>query len=225
MTWLEVFSFAIALGLGSSAHCIGMCGVFAAKAATGATPGSFSAYILGKVFTYAFIGAVVGSVGAKFVGESVHSRAWAGLFAAFTLIVAGILAILPGRPLSKWTGKLGQWMAPIFAAIRTTNGIAGRFAMGAATGFLPCGIVYVAAIQGVVSGTVLKSAALMTIFGLSTTPALSFVAFLSGKMTNTMRPKTIRLAGAGFLILIGGITAWRSLMPLLSDAGAATCCH
>lgn len=225
MSWIEVVSFALALGLGSSAHCIGMCGVFAIQAASGPGPGAFLAYVLGKMFTYGFLGALAGALGAKIIGDSISVRAWAALLAAITLILAGIFAFLPGRPLAKWTGRLTQWMAPVFAAVQTTSGIRGRFVLGAVTGFLPCGVVYVAAIQSVVSGTILKSVALMFIFGLSTFPSLAFVGFLSGKMRNLLSPRTIRFAGAGLLILIGCLTGWRALVPLLSDTGVQSCCH
>lgn len=225
MTWFEVASFAVVLGLGSSAHCIGMCGAFAIQAASGSGVGAFASYIIGKMFTYAFLGALAGTIGVGVIGDSTHARAWAALMAAVVLVCAGILAFMPGRPLSKWTNKIAQALAPLFAAFRTSSGMGGRFALGALTGFLPCGVVYVAALQSVVAGTTLKSVVLMLIFGLCTFPALAFVGYLSGRMQALLGPRAIRFAGAGLLLVVGLVTGWRAVVPLLSDSGVQSCCH
>ncbi len=225
MSWAEIITFALLLGLGSSAHCAGMCGVFAMKAARGPGLLSFTAYIFGKVFTYAFLGALAGWFGARVISDSASIRAYAGLIAATTLIVAGILALFPSRAIASWTRPLVRLLAPLFAAVRTTGGLTGKFALGAATGLLPCGIVYVAAVQAVLSGTVLKSVALMGVLGLSTAPALLLVGYLSERMTSRLGPRAIRVAGAVLLIAIGSVTAWRAWGPLMGPTGAATCCH
>ena len=225
MSWPEVFSFALLLGIGSSAHCAGMCGVFAIKAASGPGRLSFLAYILGKVFTYAFLGALAGWFGARVISDSASVRAYAALIAAATLILAGILALVPNRAIAPWTRQFVRMLAPVFAAVRTNNGLSGKFALGATTGLLPCGIVYVAAVQAVLSGTIIKSVTLMGVLGLSTAPALLLVGYLSERMTSRLGPRAIRVAGAVLLIVIGSVTAWRALGPILGPAGTASCCH
>ena len=226
MSWFEVLSFALALGLASSAHCAGMCGVFAIKAA--AAPGrlSFALYILGKVFTYCFIGALAGSFGARVIRDSVAIRGYAGLTAAIFLVAAGVMALLPGRAIAPWSRQVTSWLSPLFASIRHIEGNWGRFALGAVTGLLPCGVVYLAGVQAALAGSPVKAVALMGILGLATTPSLLLVAFLSEKIGGRFGKGHVRFAGAVLLLLLGAVTAWRALAPLLIDSGnPAACCH
>ncbi len=225
MSWGEILTFAILLGLASSAHCAGMCGVFAVKAATHRHRGSFLAYVLGKAFTYAFLGALAGWFGARVLRDSNAARAYAAMGAALILIAAGLMSLLPKRRSASWTRHLSQFLKPLFSGARALTGLKGTFALGAVTGLLPCGIVYLAAVQAVLSGTIIKSIALMALVSVSTTPSLLLVGFLSGKIKSRLGPRTIQVGGAILLIAIGLSTAWRAWGPIMMEPGAATCCH
>ena len=52
---------AFVAGLLGSVHCVGMCGAFASSCAR--TRGGLAAWHLGRVGTYALLGALAGSVG------------------------------------------------------------------------------------------------------------------------------------------------------------------
>ena len=99
---------------------------------------------------------------------------------AAVLLLAGVRLLRPPGAVSR-TGPaawFGQALAPAFALVRGAERSGGPFALGAATGLLPCGIVYVAAIQGAALGTPLGGAALMAAFGVGTVPVLAAVGLL-----------------------------------------------
>ena len=103
----------------------------------------------------------------------------------------------------------------------------GPFALGAATGLLPCGIVYVAAIQGAGIGTPLGGALLMAAFGAGTIPVLAAIGLLGHGAVARFGAHRLRITGGVILLAAGSTGVFRALMLLLADpaAGGAACCH
>ena len=130
------------LGLVNGAHCAGMCGAFAIRAAVGPSRGGsvlrFVLYALGKVFTYVFLGALVGAVGQRLFLSARPFQAVMGVVVAALLVVAGLrllgFLLRPGASGAFLAGKL----APYIRAATEK----GPFVMGAVTGALPCGVGY-----------------------------------------------------------------------------------
>ncbi|MCB9832154.1 MAG: sulfite exporter TauE/SafE family protein [Planctomycetes bacterium] len=229
MTLGEAFLTGAGLGIAGAVHCAAMCGVFALRAAA-ATSGAaaflrFASYLGGKTFTYVFLGSIAGYFGSRFLDDSSDWRAWLGVGAAAVMLVVGLLGLLPRRSASSLAGFLGPVIQPLVRALGG-HGSSG-FTLGALTGLLPCGLVYLAALQAAVAGSVLNSAVLMAAFGLGTMPALIVVGTLGGGLHRRgwLGPVGLRIAGAILLIAMGAVALWRALGPLLAEPGAAPCCH
>lgn len=167
-----VASAAIA-GLIGSVHCMGMCGGFAI--ACGGRLTHTVAWNLGRIVTYAVLGALAGALGGVIPGPSwVAGVVSLALIGWFALALAGIVpeptAHIPGFQRLATAAAAGQ-------------GLPARFAFGLANGLLPCGLVYATLAIPVASGSAAWGAAAMVGFGVATTPALSALALGARKLT------------------------------------------
>lgn len=159
------------LGLGSSGHCLGMCGPIAI-----ALPfrdefgrmnwGKYQIYQLGRILTYISIGIVIGLVG--------KAITWQG-FGNWLSILSGLFLIILALNQTIWNQKkqysgLSNWISSIWKKTFQSKYTISYLFAGAANGLLPCGMVYAAAIAALGTGDGLGSVALMAGFGLGTLP-------------------------------------------------------
>ena len=205
---------AFLFGIASSAHCAGMCGVFALRAG-GA--GRFALYALGKSATYVVLGTMAGALGAGAVRALGGAQAWLGLAAGLLLVAAGVRLLRPGDPR---TGRVAAFLAPLGAAVESARVSGGAFVFGAATGLLPCGVVYLAAAQGAATASPVGGAISMAAFGLGTVPVLAAVALLGRGAMMRLGPSRIRTVGAFLVILTGVATSVRASIPIFADNGS-----
>ena len=214
-----------ALGIGlttSLGHCIGMCGplVSTFSLAQGQTDNRMRSllpamlvYHLGRVNSYAVIGLAFGLVGgaAGAVGPSNSVRGW--LF-----FVAGLLMVLLGLGLKGWlptarlieNNALAKFTAGRFMALAGTTSFAGRYMLGVANGFLPCGPVYAVAIAALAAPTPLHGAHTMIMFGLGTMPVMIAVGLGAGRLAPSLQKKfnvvaalLVTIVGLEFLFRAG----------------------
>jgi sulfite exporter TauE/SafE len=127
-------------------------------------------YHLGRIFTYAALGLVAGSVGFGVV-------AWLRPLRVVLLLAAAAALLL-----TAW-GRAGAG-APAGTA-RFATGVLrratpGGFTFGLTLGLLPCGLVYTALLGAAASASPLWGAACMAAFGAGTVPMLAAAA-LAGK--------------------------------------------
>ncbi len=203
-------------GFLSSAHCIGMCGGFAG--AIGSARASFwplfarqIVYNSGRVFTYAFLGALAGTLGMQVAGVQLGPVTLQQAFA----LVAGVLMIGIGlsnfgmlRLPARWTTLGAGLLTPLFAYFINARGWRGYFLAGMANGYLPCGLVYAFLALAAASGEAPRGAAVMIFFGLGTLPAMLFIGLGARLLPPIVRHRILRGA-AVFVILLGGLTIYR----------------
>lgn len=217
----ELAGAGIAFGLAQAVHCAGMCGVFALRAAGGGSPGlRIPLYLAGKGFTYLFIGALAGWLGSRLEATR-EMQAILGVGAAGVVIATGATALIRPRSMSALAAAMGRTIAPFVPRV---TGL-GPFALGAATGFLPCGVVWLAALQGAATGHVRGGLAFMAGFALGTGPILAIVGLAGRNVLERLGPRRLRVAGAALVIVTGLIMAWRSAAPLVATPGTTPCCH
>lgn len=217
------FFTGVALGLAGAAHCAGMCGGFAARAAAGPRrTASFALYVLGKTFAYVCLGAVAGAAGSRALRAAGGAQAALGMAAGFVLVVAGVVKMLPATATGRLSAALGRTLTAPFAALLRGGVPGGPFALGAATGLLPCGLVYLAALQGAACGTPLASVALMAGFGAGTAPVLGGAGFAAGALRARLGARNLRIAGACLMIATGVLAIVRAAATAL--AGRPSCC-
>ncbi len=204
-------------GLAASLHCVGMCGpillAFGGVLNDDGKPRFLDLMLfhIGRLWTYALLGAFAGFSGIAL--RSFLDQARGPILVTGLMIVLGgvaALGILPGLRLQ---ASLPGCIATNFrrsAQLLRSGGIFGRLILGAAQGFVPCGMVYAMLLAAATLPNPLASAGAMLAFGLGTTPLLT--AAILGLRT---LPTKIRLAGprlvAGSWIVVGMVVLVRGI--------------
>lgn len=208
-------------GLLGSTHCAGMCGSFACLASASSTEDApprprdgiigTSAYSLGRLFSYAMLGALVGAAG----GGLNRAGAVAG-FARPAAIVAGALLVLWGvATLIAMTGvrvpaltvppALASRLANAVRAVRSRPPLARGFALGAFSAALPCGWLYAFVATSAAAGSALGGAAVMTAFWFGTLPVMVALGLGAQRVLGPVR-RRLPLLTAVTLIVLGLLT-------------------
>lgn len=203
-------------GFLASAHCIGMCGGFAcALAATDSGGWSFFGrqltYNFGRIFTYAFLGALAGSAGvfiSRWTLGGIHAAQALSMVAGLIMIGLGLSALGVIRVPRRWTDFEGGLFAPLFSHFMGSRGWSGHFAAGVANGFLPCGLVYAFLATAAASGNGINGALTMVFFGFGTIPAMLLAAG-GGRVLSVAARRRIYQAAAVVVVLMGGLTFYR----------------
>ena len=219
---------------GGLAHCTAMCGpLVMAQVSSGLekiptermgelqrlTGGLLVPYHLGRMTTYALLGAVVAEVsgGVAVLWDLRLAKAMLlGVAALFFAIQAlkGMGVPLPrlltgGKGESAASRLLGNLAKPFF---RDPTGFRG-YTLGIILGFLPCGLVYGALAATAASGDAVLGAGGMAAFSIGTMPALmatGVLGQLAGTRLRTLAARigpVILLFGCGFLVYM----AWKAL--------------
>jgi sulfite exporter TauE/SafE len=149
-------------------------------------------YHLGRLTTYAVLGAVAASF---------------GQVAAFGRFPAALLTLAAGLFLAQALG-VGFDRAPRFwarlmggATRRIPRGsLSGEFLLGLALGFLPCGLLYAAIVAAAASGRALMGAAAMLAFGAGTMPILMLIG-IAGHAAGRRWNDGVRAAAPVLMVL------------------------
>ncbi|RMF59144.1 MAG: sulfite exporter TauE/SafE family protein [Bacteroidetes bacterium] len=134
------------------------------------------------------------------------------------LALLGWLRMPAGRLGAGWRRLVGTMAA--FLRDPTPGRI---WALGLLNGLLPCGLVYAALAAATASGTALRGAFLMAVFGLATVPALLVLGSTGVLMRPAWRVRLQR-AGAVLVILLGLLTLVRGF-PGLHAGGHGQAAH
>ena len=219
-------------GLLGSSHCIGMCGGFAiligmAAPDVGRNLLRQSAYSFGRIFTYAFLGAVSGFVGSRFESMPfplISAQALLALIAGMLLIGQGLTTagLLPRRVIGTTESPclFGSFVAPMLR----TRQLANVFVAGLLTGFLPCGLVYAYLALSATTGSVWHGALAMSFFGAGTVPAMIGTGAGTSLMSVTARKRILHVA-AWCVLATGVLTIGRGIASLsIADEGQQPAC-
>lgn len=204
------------LGLLGSWHCIGMCGPIALM-----IPGSkgknrmvsISLYHSGKILAYLSLGSVFGMVPALIDSFKIQ--------ATITISVGIIMICLALIPML--LNKLEQGGFKIFSTyFNLKNKLAQSlkkdkveysFYIGFLNGFVPCGMVYMAALGAMSQPDFIDSMLFMLFFGLGTLPLMSLFLFTAGYFKSFLQKKAPALRMAAFL-LVGLFMVWKGSVHL-----------
>lgn len=194
------FWTAFLIGFIGSFHCVGMCGPIALSlpyqdVTKWRTAANTLVYNLGRIVSYSFIGLLFG-----FLGKGI---ALAGL-QQWLSIGLGVLMLLAAFSVFNFEKQLIK--IPIldvfFRKIRFGLGQLLKrknkktqtlFTLGILNGFLPCGLVYLAVVGAIGTGSILGGSLYMTLFGLGTIPLMLSVSLL-GNLINLNVRKRIQKA-------------------------------
>lgn len=205
-------------GLLGSAHCVGMCGGFAAVIGlnTKSTLGNLRAqlvYSCGRLMSYATLGAIAGFAGQRI---SHSAPAFLNIPAVFCLI-AGVFLVREGLLAAGWcprrisgTSLSGCLLAPMFSAILKMPGLRNTFVAGIITGLLPCGLVYAFVSLAASSGDLLAGITTMLAFGFGTVPLMVITGCSAALLSWGVRQRLWQLA-AWSVVLTGLLTIGRGI--------------
>ena len=183
---INLFILSFGLGLLSNFHCIGMCGPIALALPLNRTTNWTASlgvflYTFGRSLGYAILGLIVG-----FIGVS------ADLFGIlqWLSIVSGVLIII-----FAWSayfknafnlGFVNRWVSKSMGKIFKNKANKGRnkrlTTFGFVNAFLPCGMVYVALLSALNTGSMVNSSLFMVFFGLGTLPGFLVLALLKNRL-------------------------------------------
>jgi len=234
----EIYPLMLMTGLtGGFGHCLGMCGPVVASCAMTLPTRSIVPHLLyhaGRLTTYMLLGGLMGLGGSFGQGVGVSISSWAASLAAsccqvpvsppwllkIPLILAGGLIVAMGLSTAGFL-PLDRYLENCLARLPGLRNLrpwfAGRtgaryfYPMGAAMGFIPCGLVYSALIATAGTGLaapdplagLVNGMGLMLLFGAGTAlPLLLFgkVAVLLGAR---VRQRFYRLSG--LLVVVMGL--------------------
>lgn len=214
MTNALLASFSI--GFLGSFHCMGMCGGLVASLSStrkGVWWMGLTAYQLGRITTYTFLGVLTGLVGAVFSElawftgiQDVLAILAGTIMLCFGLHIAGFISDPFSKGISRFYAITG--LAKWIHSARNSELPTSWYIVGVINGLLPCGLVYAGLSLSLVSGGVAESMMLMFAFGLGTVPAMMVIPGLLCNASAKGRSWGIKLA-ATLVICLGIVTMFR----------------
>lgn len=240
-------------GILGSSHCLGMCGGFALSLG-GSSPTwrtnllRQTAFGLGRIFTYASLGAAAGYGGRRLVEATTlfDSQAALAVFAGLLLLAQGIhsagvvtwirrrwkiwRSASAARTIETASLKIGGVGAPkcgrsgMLGSLLTAPGVLSPMLAGVMTGLLPCGLVYAMLALAVCADGPVGGALTMACFGLGTLPVMTALGLGTSLLGFAMRRHMLRMAAwcvvvVGCMSVVRGAMAW-SHASSAADQGA-----
>ncbi len=234
------------LGLvGSFGHCVGMCGPLTVaftlvQKADNSQPwrqrlGFHLLVNLGRVASYALVGAALGAVGdilalgGQLAGIDSPLRQAITMVTGLLLILLGLSQLAPGQlphiPMVHPTlqGKLHQKLHTTMLNLAAQPHWWTPVLLGLGWGMIPCGFLYNAQINAASTGSWSHGALTMAAFGLGTVPSMVTVGTASAMLSSDRRSQLFRLGG-WVTVLIGILTLLRSSAMVDYTGHAALIC-
>lgn len=222
------------IGFLGGTHCLAMCGGIVG-ALTVPAPGQRPAwrlnlaYNLGRIASYAAIGAAIGGLGSLglLLNQMLPVQMTLYLAANLMLLALGLYLCGVTRALAI-TERIGQrlWarIQPLTRRFLPARRVTQALPLGLLWGFLPCGMVYSVATLALLSGSAARGAALMLVFGLGTLPNLLAASFLLARFSHVLRGRSLRVA-SGILVLGFGAFGLFNATTLGGRLWAGLVCH
>lgn len=215
------------MGLASSIHCLGMCGgivsslhfATAPAEGTAARLGNLALLQLGKLASYAAMGAAVAAFGGALLGGFDHPTLYLLLRTGAALALGWIGLTLTG--LAPALGLLDRLFLRIATGLERLRralplgGVLAPLVAGLGWGFVPCGMVYGTLVFAMAAGKASAGAAVMAGFGLGTVPALTATALGVGSLKKLGSNTKLQVV-AGLAII--AIAAMSVLVPVSTIA-------
>jgi len=190
------------LGVASGVHCIGMCGGFVAAFSgsriipirNDAAPrlGRLLVFNMGRISTYAALGAAAGALGHQLAGIA---GAQSALYVAANVMLVAVGLQLAGVPVLSRIETLG---VPLWRRVQPLFHFQNSFFKGLAWGFIPCGLVYGALAAAAFAGSAPGGAAAMVAYGLGTLPWLLAAGFTFSALRRGVFRRAVGATVLGF---------------------------
>ena len=203
---------AFVTGLLGSAHCFGMCagisGLFAINVNVASmktqVPNAI-AYNVGRVLSYAVLGAAVAMIGKTMVSGIPDIAAPVRFASGVLIILVGLQLAFNWRllsPLENAGAKLWNRIAPAAKGLVPVETTTQALGLGLIWGWLPCGLVYSVLLLAATTTDPIGGGLVMVAFGLGTMPAMIATGLSASKLAQFLSGKRL---GAGLLIVVIGL--------------------
>ena len=216
---------ALIFGMLGSFHCIGMCGPIAFLLPVDRQNPTkrvlqILSYHLGRLFTYGFIGLLLGFIGRHLglFGFQQHVSIAIG-------VLMILLILLPSNVFSKYNGSrfMYKWVGKIKSALGKElkrKSLDSFFTIGFLNGFLPCGLVYMAVFGSFAAGSAWEGGLYMVFFGMGTIPLMTTATYLGNFLNTTFKQQILKVIPI-IVIIIGVLFILRGLglgIPYISPS-------
>ncbi len=181
------------IGITSGLHCIGMCGPIAMAIPVNRENSitltfGILQYNLGRILSYTLLGVIVGTIGLTAVTFGILQ--WLSIIAGLSIILFAW---------KKWLfhvnfgSQLYSQIAKNMGKVLALKGWYRLPLLGMLNGLLPCGMVYLALINAIVSGDSISSGLSMLSFGVGTLPVMFVVGWSAKKIQQNFRSKLVKI--------------------------------
>lgn len=221
---LQLAGAGFAVGLLGGVHCAAMCGGLATALSQGGGRGLADGWrqILmssGRISSYAVAGALVGSLGGAGLLIQHVLPVQIAFYVLANLLLIGLGLYLAGLSSAiTWLEVPGRWLwrrlQPLIRRLMPVDTPVRALLVGAAWGWIPCGLVYTVLATALVAGSASGGALVMLAFGAGTLPNLLGASWL-------LRWVGPRLKGSWFRTVTGGVVAGFGLVGLAHAAPLA----
>ena len=165
-------------GFLTSFHCIGMCGGIVLSQCAGKEHGGAAVqglkYNLGRIISCTLVGFLAGLIG-KAISLNGHLRGIVPLLLAIVMLVIGLNML----GLFRWlSAAIGVSEPKFLTKIKGK----GALIVGFFTGFMPCGMLQIAQLHALGSGSPLYGAASMFVFAVASSPVLLAFGVAAGSL-------------------------------------------
>ncbi|MFC4161502.1 sulfite exporter TauE/SafE family protein [Chitinimonas lacunae] len=212
-------------GLMGGVHCLGMCGGLSAAIAL-QLPADRPRWPLllttqlGRIGSYCLIGALMGGVAGVIAWLPYAVWVQHGLYLVSLLLMMALGLYLGGwaawlTRIERLGGGLWRHLQPRLQRLLPIRGPGGALAAGALWGWLPCGLVYTAALGALAAGSAERGAATMLAFGLGTLPNLLAMGLAAERLGRWRQHGRVRQIMGGLLFVWA---AWELLRWLSNQA-------
>lgn len=212
-----------------SPHCAGMCGGFVYFYAASADPrrrgriASHAAYNGARLLSYAFLGAVAGTLGERLD----RAGAWAGIGRAAAL-VAGVLMVAWGLaqlatlrglrlPRLRLLPEAHLWLRQLLARTRERSPVLRAAAVGLLTAVLPCGWLWAFVVTAGGTGSVTGGVLVMAAFWAGTLPIMAALGLGVQRVFGPLR-RRLPVISAAAIVVVGLVTIGARMRPRTGHA-------
>jgi uncharacterized protein len=234
---LSVLIAAWLAGALGGAHCVTMCGGFAAAFASARNASANAVPLLsarrialrqlvynsGRISTYALLGVLAGGAGATAFAATGLLPIQRALYVVANLFLLMLAAMIVRRHealvvLQHAGTALFARALPLVRPLTAADSAAGRYVVGMVWGLVPCALTYSVLPVALFAGGAWQGGAVMLAFGLGTLPNLLAAGWLIDRNAGRLSRPWIRWAAAALLTAFAVIGIWRAVAgsPLLA---------
>ena len=224
-------------------HCVAMCGGFVAafSGAGGAArapdapllPARTLArrnlgYNLGRITTYALLGAAVGGVGAAALSAVDWLPVQRALYVLANLFLLALALAMVTRKdgfasLQRAGSALFARVLPAVRPLMLRESDGARYALGMIWGLVPCALIYSVLPVALFAGGAAEGAAVMLAFGIGTLPNLVAAGWIVARARAWLGSRGLRYGAALLLAGFAAVGIWRALFGPLSLSHGPFC--